>query len=304
MNGDQTQQDTQIASPEAADSSRPWAGRLPDLGDRRTAPRPPPGEELAAPDAQDIYRRVLRTLRDGGVEALVGGAYAFTRYTGIERSTKDFDVFVREREIGRALDVLAAAGFHTELTFAHWLGKAYWGDEFVDVIFNSGNGALPVDDSWFVNAPEADVLSVPSKLVPPEEMLCSKAFIMERERYDGADVVHLIRSGASTLNWERILTCFGERWHILLVNLILFGFVYPGERTRIPRTLMDDLLSRVRAEAEVPAQGKVCNGTLLSRQQYLVDVQEWGYEDARLPPRGTMTQDQIADWTAAIHSRP
>ena len=26
---------------------------------------------------------------------LVGGAYAFARYTGIERHTKDFDVFVR-----------------------------------------------------------------------------------------------------------------------------------------------------------------------------------------------------------------
>ena len=39
---------------------------------------------------------------------LVGGAYAFARYTGIERHTKDFDVFVRPRDFDRALDAFAA----------------------------------------------------------------------------------------------------------------------------------------------------------------------------------------------------
>lgn len=45
---------------------------------------------------------------------------------------------------------------------------------------------------------------------------------------------------------------------------------------------------------------KVCQGTLLSRAQYLVDVDEWGYEDARVTPRGSMTPEQVAVWTAAI----
>jgi hypothetical protein len=44
----------------------------------------------------------------------------------------------------------------------------------------------------------------------------------------------------------------------------------------------------------------VCQGTLLSRAQYLVDVDEWGYEDARMQPRGAMTEDQVRQWTAAI----
>ena len=45
---------------------------------------------------------------------------------------------------------------------------------------------------------------------------------------------------------------------------------------------------------------KVCQGTLLSRAQYLVDIDEWGYEDARLKPRGAMTEEQLRLWTAAI----
>jgi hypothetical protein len=43
----------------------------------------------------------------------------------------------------------------------------------------------------------------------------------------------------------------------------------------------------------------VCNGTLLSREQYLVDLQA-GYRDGRLQPNGPMTQEEIDLWTAAI----
>jgi hypothetical protein len=55
------------------------------------------------------------------------------------------------------------------------------------------------------------------------------------------------------------------------------------------------------AELEEPTRNsKVCQGTLLSRAQYLVDIDEWGYEDARVMPRGSMTPEQIEIWTAAI----
>ncbi|MFL5574879.1 MAG: hypothetical protein ACJ79S_02775 [Gemmatimonadaceae bacterium] len=269
--------------------------------ERRRSPRPPPADRLAPPDAQAVYRRVMEVLRAGGVEFLVGGAYAFTRYTGIERSTKDFDVFVRYEDRHRALDVLFGAGFVTELTFPHWLGKAFLGEDFCDVIFSSGNGVAPVDDVWFDHAPSAEVLGLPVRICPAEEMLWSKSFVMERERYDGADVVHLIRSGAATLDWDRVMARFGDRWRVLLFNLVLFGFVYPGERTRVPRRVMDELLARLAADLETDdPRGKVCQGTLVSRQQYLVDIADWGYADGRLPPLGTMTEREIADWTAAI----
>jgi len=39
---------------------------------------------------------------------------------------------------------------------------------------------------------------------------------------------------------------------------------------------------------------------LLSRQQYLVDVREWGFRDARLEERVQMNKKDIAHWTDAI----
>ena len=97
--------------------------------------------------------------------------------------------------------MLADAGFATELTFPHWLGKAYAGDRFIDLIFSAGNGVAAVDDLWFAHAPPGEVLGVPVRLCPPEEMIWSKAFIMERERYDGADVAHLILACGRELDW-------------------------------------------------------------------------------------------------------
>lgn len=256
---------------------------------------------LTSPDKSELYRNALAMLNRSGVPYMVGGTYAFQYYAGISRTTKDFDIFVRARDIQRVLDVLMRAGFNTELVFSHWLAKAWHGDKLVDIIFNSGNGVAEVDDEWFAHAVDERVLGVPVKLCPAEEMIWSKAFIMERERFDGADVAHLFRHCSGLLNWPRLVRRFGSNWRVLFAHLVMFGFIYPGERALIPAAVMKDLANRLAAELDVPTRdSKVCQGTLLSRAQYLVDIDEWGYEDARREPRGRMTEQQIAEWSAAI----
>jgi len=256
---------------------------------------------LTTPDTADLYRTALDMLNRSGVPYAVGGTYAFQYYAGISRSTKDFDIFVRPRDVWRVLDALKRAGFRTEIAFPHWLAKAHHGDKFIDVIYSSGNGVAKVDDEWFAHAVDEAVLGVPVKLTPAEEMIWSKSLIMERERYDGADVAHLFRHCSGLLNWDRLLRRFGPHWRVLLGHLVLFGFIYPGERALIPSFVMKDLVNRLLAELDVPTRAsRVCQGTLLSRAQYLVDIGEWGYEDARMAPHGSMTEEHIAAWTAAI----
>jgi hypothetical protein len=259
------------------------------------------GPLLTTPETAELYRTALEMLNRSGVPYMVGGTYAFHYYAGIARTTKDFDIFVRRQDTQRVLDVLNKAGFKTEIAFSHWLAKAHHGEKFIDVIFSSGNGVAEVDDEWYAHAVDVDVLGVPVKLCPPEEMIWSKALIMERERYDGADVAHLFRHCSGLLNWERLVRRFGGHWRALLSHLILFGFIYPGERALIPAAVMREMLNRLLAELDVPTRdSKVCQGTLLSRAQYLVDIDEWGYEDARIEPRGNMTEEQVEVWTAAI----
>ena len=258
-------------------------------------------ERLAPPEAEAFYRVVLRTLAEADVPFLVGGAYAFVRYTGIDRRTKDFDVFVMPEDVDRAFAALQRAGYRTDLTFPHWLGKVFKGDDFVDLIFSSGNGTASVDAAWFDRAEAGEVFGLPVRLAPPEEMLWSKAFVMERERYDGHDVLHILLAKADSLDWQRVVDRFGAQWRVLLSYLVLFGFVYPGERARIPQPVLHELLRRLSVElaSNAPVR-KLCNGTILSRQQYLIDIDEWGYLDGRAEPRGNMSADEIAHWTAAI----
>ena len=255
-------------------------------------------------EARQFYRDVLVTLRDGDVPFLVGGAYAYARLTGIKRPTKDFDIFIRPEDLVRGLDVLRAAGFTAEATFPHWLAKAGRGLHFVDIIFSSGNGIARVDDEWFAHGVPGEVFALHVLLAPAEEMLWSKAFVMERERYDGADVIHLLHARGLNLDWERLMRRFGPHWRVLLLNLVLFGFIYPGEPKPFPDWVMTELLRRLNEElAQEPTRDKVCRGTIVSREQYLVDTLERGYVDGRQQPHGTMTAEEIRDWTAAITSR-
>jgi hypothetical protein len=257
---------------------------------------PAPVPELSQ-ETLAFYRQAMETLQQAGIPFLVGGAYAYARYTGIVRHTKDFDVFIHPRDFERTLEAFAKDGCQVERNFPHWLGKAWCGDDFVDVIFSSGNGVARVDRLWFEHAVDEEVLGIQVKLCPAEEMIWSKSFIMERERFDGADVAHLLHCRAGDLDWTRLVGRFGEHGRVLLAHLVLFGYIYPDKAGVIPRWVLDTLIEQVKTEA--PAQGKrLCRGTILSRGQYLVDIGEWGYQDARLEPLGRMTEEEVEIWTA------
>jgi hypothetical protein len=254
-----------------------------------------------------FYRRTLHVLSDAQVPFLVGGSHAFLRYTGIERDTKDLDLFLRREDLDRALCELADNGYRTEVAFRHWLGKAYYKDDFVDLVFGSGNGVAKVDDAWFANAVEEQVLGVPVKLVPAEEFVWQKAFVMERERFDGADILHVFHQYGEKLDWDRLVARFAPHREILLAYVVLFFFVYPSERSRIPERVTEGLLQSLRVGAAPGGDGaeradgaRVCRGTLLSRAQFLVDIGRWGYRDARIAPLGGLTPEDAVYWTWAI----
>lgn len=249
-----------------------------------------------------FYARVMRVLARAHVPFLVAGAAVLQHHTGICRDTKDLDLFIHERDLERALSTLEAAGMTTEVAFPHWLAKAHDAGKFVDLIYNSGNGVTPVDDLWFEHASHGTLLGMPVAFCPAEETIWSKSFVMERERYDGADVAHLFAARAKDLDWKRLVWRYGRFYRVLLAHLVLFGFVYPDLARDVPPWVMDALLERLRVERQIVTRERVCLGTLLSREQYLLDV-EAGRRDGRLPPTGRMHPIDVAAWTAAIHRR-
>jgi hypothetical protein len=156
-----------------------------------------------------------------------------------------------------------------------------------------------VDDAWFKHGEEGEALGETILLSPVEEMIWSKGFTMERNRYDGADIAHLLLARGAGLNWQRLQARFAGYGHVLLAHLVLFSFVYPGEQKRVPGEVLDWLWRQVQEE-RAAADAPVCRGTLLAATQYQADVKERGYQDARLPPWGSLTQEQAAHWDRMI----
>ena len=132
-------------------------------------------------------------------------------------------------------------------------------------------------------------------------MIWSKAFIMEKDRFDGADIAHLIRARGLQLDWARLFRRFEPHWRVLLSHLVLFGFVYPAHRNLVPAPIMDELIERLRKETHSePPDSSICLGTLLSREQYLNDIRREGLQDGRITPVGKMTPEDTEQWTRAI----
>jgi hypothetical protein len=239
-------------------------------------------ERDRAPDEINARARAVGLLLDAGVPFVVGGAYAYATYTGIYRDTKDLDLFPRKRDAGKALEVLELDGWRTERTDEVWLYKAFKGEYFVDFIFSSGNGVAVVDDEWFEHAKVATVFGHRCLVAPAEEIIWSKSFVNERERYDGADVNHLILKAGRTMDWDRVLRRFDRYWEVLFSHLMMFRFAYPSERDIVPDWLMAELLSRtLETVKEGNWEDNYCRGNLISRVNYHVDIHHWGFRDGR-----------------------
>jgi hypothetical protein len=111
-------------------------------------------------------------------------------------------------------------------------------------------------------------------------MVFSKAFVRNRERYDGADVAHMILRQHEHIDWKRLLGYMEAHWEVLLMHILNFRFVYPSERDIVPRWLFDELLDRLKLQEDMPPpRVKICRGRLFSPHDYLIDVKEWGFAD-------------------------
>jgi hypothetical protein len=236
---------------------------------------------------REVYRRALQALNEASLPFVVAGAYAIYEHTGIYRQTKDLDLFVEPSLVIPAARALRQAGFVTRLEDMHWLAKALSGDTFVDLIYGMGNSTAFIDAEWYGHSRPGVLAAQPVRIAPAEELIWHRLFIHERHRHDMSDVVHLILCVGDALDWERLLARVGPDWPLLLAQLQMFSYVYPGYRSNVPAWVMEQLIERARAEiGRDEEQADLTRGTLISRFSFAIDVREWGFSD----PRGEMVR--------------
>jgi len=230
------------------------------------------------PEAAACYRQAILALLSSnpGVPFVVGGAFAIHHYTGIWRTTKDLDFFLEPRAVPAAFRHLRAAGFTTWVEDPVWLAKASRGEHFVDLITGVGSACLIVDSSWIDRAPAEVVLGIPCRILGVEECLATKCFVAFRERFDGADVAHLIRACGPTLDWDRILVLMDGHWELLYWALVLFAYIYPAHTSAVPPEIWTGLSRRFAERFQHPDRNAPFRGSLVDPRMFSIDVHEWG----------------------------
>lgn len=223
-----------------------------------------------------MFVGVLELFNRREIPYAISGAFALQIHTGIWRNTKDLDLFLPPNAMPTALEALAEAGFATDVPDPVWLAKAHSGEYFVDLITGMSNAVIRVDQSWIDRALVTELFGVPSRVLAAEELIASKLFVTRRERFDGADIVHVIHGTGGKLDWPRVLQLVGEHWAILLWAMILFHYTYPAHTEFIPRAVWDGLLMRLREELDNPNPRAHFRGSLIDENMFAIDVQEWG----------------------------
>jgi hypothetical protein len=231
------------------------------------------------PEQLGCFRHVLTAMNEQGFPYVVSGAFALQEHTGIFRDTKDLDLFVTPATATRALAFLKDQGFQVEVTDPIWLAKARKGDFFVDFITGMSNGVIRVDDSWIVRAYPEKVLGVPSRVLAPEELIASKIFVDFRERFDGADIVHIIYATKGKLDWQRLLQLVDGHAELMFWHLVLFHYVYPAYSQYVPHAIWDELIENFTRDLSEPDKQARFRGSLLDERMFAIDVKEWGLHD-------------------------
>jgi hypothetical protein len=125
------------------------------------------------------------------------------------------------------------------------------------------------------------IAGVRSQIISAEDLIASKLFVTRRERFDGADIAHIIYRTRGRIEWERIFQLAGEHWEMVLWALVLFRYVYPAHSGFVPAPLWQDLLSRYMHLVQHPDPQAPFRGSLIDENMFSIDLKDWGLENVQ-----------------------
>jgi hypothetical protein len=169
----------------------------------------------------ETMKRSAATLRDAKVPFLLGGGLAAWARGG-PPTDHDVDFLVRERDVERAQEALAAAGFRIEQPPEGWLVKAWDGDVLVDLIFRPSGGA--VGDDHFERATVLEVAAQSLPVASIEDVLAAKLLALTEQEPDYGQVLEIARSLREQIDWDTVRsqvdrTPFGAAFFTLVERL-------------------------------------------------------------------------------------
>ena len=170
-------------------------------------------------------------------------------------------------------------GFECEVCDPVWLFKAHRDGFFVDLITGMSNATIVVEDSWIELAKPASVQGVQTRVLAAEELVASKLFIVRRERFDGADIAHVILRNSRETRLAARSAAGGRTLGNPPMGACLVPLLYPAQTQYVPKEVWRDLVSRFQEVVSHPEPAAKFRGSLVDDKQFAIDVNEWGLEN-------------------------
>lgn len=218
-----------------------------------------------------VYLEAIRCVRKTGARFMLGGAFGLAGYTGRLRNTKDLDFFVLPSEKDKVVDAINKAGFddyYPHLAYDRgWIYRAIKNDVIVDTIWQTPNRRSEVDDQWLARSREVTLHGEKLEILPAEEMVAIKLFVLQRDRCDWTDLLNLLYRQAELLDWKHLLDRLGSEEPLLNGLLQVFNWLAPEQARKIPETI------RARFHLPVPTSADLAQAT--QQRVAMLDSRPW-----------------------------
>src|SRR4051812_15770154 len=174
------------------------------------------------------YCRAIKALREANVPFMLGGGFALATFTGRWRDTKDIDFYIHPGDREAAVTALTKAGFadyYSQRAYDRkWIYRSTRSGVIVDVIWAMANQRAQVDDLWFHHARSMLIRGEKLQVLPLEEFMWCKLYIMQRDHCDWTDIFNLPYAVGPRLDWARLLKRLEEDLPVLRALLGMFSW--------------------------------------------------------------------------------
>jgi hypothetical protein len=185
------------------------------------------------PDDQwAVYEKVIHAARDRNLSFVLGGGLAFSHYANRWRNTKDLDLYVAPDQRLALIDAVKSTGltdyFDVQPYDREWIFRSHNSHGIiVDIIWQMANYRAQVDNDWLTRGDLVHIRGTPLRLLPPEELMWAKLYILQRDRCDWGDLLNILYNRANTLDWPHFLKRVGEDKPVLAALLEVFSWACP-----------------------------------------------------------------------------
>jgi hypothetical protein len=228
-----------------------------------------------SPGHWEIYLLAIQALRAAEVKFILGGGFSMATFTGRWRNTKDIDLYICSEDREKAIEALSRAGFKDYFDLLpynrKWIYRSVRSGLIVDIIWAMANQRAQVDELWFQRAETVLIRGETLGVVPVEEFIWCKLYILQRDHCDWTDIMNVLFAASTRVDWDHLLWRLEDDWPLLKGLLYVYGWVCPKRARLLPERLR----RRLNLEKpEIPRRPKLDRIRLLDSRGWFAALLE------------------------------